>query len=156
MVRRAALVLALVAIAATPAGADTIVDQKDSVDAKIAALGDRVEKMRQREAAARAELASVSREIRVLADRVGDISAQLEPLERDLELRQARLRRLDSLFRLQTKRLALLRRQHAVAVDRLSGRLVDLYEQPDTDTISLLLSSASFWTSSTRSTISSE
>ena len=46
--------------------------------------------------------------------------------------------------RLQTERLRLLRRQHAIAVRRLSDRLVDLYEREDTDTISLLLSSASF------------
>jgi murein DD-endopeptidase MepM/ murein hydrolase activator NlpD len=144
MVRRAALVLVLTVIAAAPAGADTIVDQKQSVDAKIASLDARVDKTRRQEASARAELASVSREIRVLATRVGDVSAQLAPLERELGLRQERLRRLNALFRLETERLELLRRQHAIAVRRLSERLVGLYEQPETDTLSLLLSSASF------------
>ena len=144
MVRRAALVLVLTVIAAAPAGADTIVDQKQSVDAKIASLGARVDRTREREASLRASLASVSREIRVLADRVGDISVELEPLEAELELRRDRLRRLNVLFRLQTERLQLLRRQHAIAVRRLSDRLVGLYEQPETDTLSLLLSSASF------------
>ena len=144
MVRRAALVLVLTVIVAAPAGADTIVDQKQSVDAHISSLDARVEKTRQQEESARAELASVSRGIRVLAGRVGDISAQLAPLERELGLRQERLRQLNELFRLETKQLKLLRRQHAVAVRRLSKRLVGLYEQPETDTLSLVLSSASF------------
>lgn len=144
MVRRAALVLVLTVIAAAPAGADTIADKKESVDAKIAALGVSVEATQQKEASQRADLASVSREIRVLAGRVGDISAQLEPLETELELRRDRLRRLNTLFRLQTEHLRLLRRQHAIAVRRLSERLVSLYEQPETDTLSLVLSSVSF------------
>jgi murein DD-endopeptidase MepM/ murein hydrolase activator NlpD len=144
MVRRGALVLVLTVIAAAPAGADTIVDRKQSVDAKIAALGARVEKTRQREASLRARLASVSGEIRVLAARVSDISAELEPLEAELGLRRERLRRLNELFRLQTERLGLLRRQQAIAVRRLSDRVVSLYEQEDSDTLSLLLSSSSF------------
>ena len=144
MVRRAALVLLLAALAAAPAGADTIVEKKQSVDAQIADLGQTVEATRRKEAALHADLASVSQEIRVLAGRVSDISTQLGPLEAELQLRRERLRRLNALFRLQTERLRLLRRQHAIAVRRLSDRLVDLYEQEDTDTISLLLSSASF------------
>jgi len=143
MVRRAALVLLLVAIAAAPAGADTIVEKKQSVDAKIAALNESVATTQAKEASLRADVASVSREIRVLAGRVSDVSAQLEPLESELELRRERLRRLNELFRLQTERLRLLRRQHAIALRRLSDRLVHLYEQEDTDTLSLLLSSAS-------------
>jgi murein DD-endopeptidase MepM/ murein hydrolase activator NlpD len=143
MALRVALAGVLVAIAAGPAGANTISDQKASVDAKIAALGGRVEDVRAQEASARAKLASVSNQIRVLTVQVGDVSARLGPLERDLALRQERLRRLDRLFELQTKRLRLLRHRHAVAVRRLGDRLVGLYEQPETDTLSLLLSSQS-------------
>jgi murein DD-endopeptidase MepM/ murein hydrolase activator NlpD len=143
MALRAALVCVLVAIAAAPAGANTISDQKASVDAKIAALGGHVQDVRAQEASVRAKLASVSNQIRVLTVQVGDVSARLGPLERDLALRQKRLRRLDRLFELQTKRLRMLRHQHAVAVRRLGHRLVGLYEQPDTDTLSLLLSSQS-------------
>jgi murein DD-endopeptidase MepM/ murein hydrolase activator NlpD len=143
MALRAALVCVLVAIAAAPAGANTISDQKASVDAKIVAVGGRVRDVRAQEASVRAKLASVSNQIRVLTVQVGDVSARLGPLERDLALRQERLRRLDRLFELETKRLRLLRHQHAVAVRRLGHRLVGLYEQPDTDTLSLLLSSQS-------------
>jgi murein DD-endopeptidase MepM/ murein hydrolase activator NlpD len=144
MVRRAALVLVLAVVAAAPAGADTIEERKQSVDAQIASLGARVAKTQRREASLRAQVESASFEIRALAQRVNDISVELEPLEHELELRRERLRRLNELFRLQTQRLKLLRRQHAIALRRLGERVDKLYRQEETDTLSLLLSSASF------------
>jgi murein DD-endopeptidase MepM/ murein hydrolase activator NlpD len=144
MVRSAALVLVLAVVAAAPAGADTIVERKQTVDAQIAALGDRVAASQRREASLRAQVESASTEIRALAQRVGDISVELEPLEHELELRRERLRRLNELFRLQTDRLKLLRRQHAIALRRLGDRVDKLYRQEETDTLSLLLSSTSF------------
>jgi murein DD-endopeptidase MepM/ murein hydrolase activator NlpD len=144
MVRRAALVLVLAVVVSAPAGADTIEERKQSVDAQITALGARVAKSNRREASLRAQVESASTEIRALAQRVNDISIELEPLERELELRRERLRRLNELFRLQTERLKLLRRQHAIALRRLGNRVDKLYRQEQTDTLSLLLSSASF------------
>jgi murein DD-endopeptidase MepM/ murein hydrolase activator NlpD len=144
MVRRAALVFVLAVVAAAPVGADTIVERKQSVDGQIAALGQRVAATQRREASLRAQVESASTEIRALAQRVNDISTELEPLERELELRRERLRRLNELFRLQTERLKLLRRQHAIALRRLGDRVDKLYRQEQSDTLSLLLSSASF------------
>jgi murein DD-endopeptidase MepM/ murein hydrolase activator NlpD len=144
MVRRAALVLVLAVVAAAPAGADTIVEHKQSVDAKIAALGEQVANAQEREASLRAEVEAVSAEIRALAQRVNDISVDLESLEHELDLRRERLRQLNELFRLQTERLKLLRRQHAIALRRLGDRVDSLYRQDRPDTLSLLLSSTSF------------
>ena len=144
MVRRTALVLVLAAVVTAPAGADTIIDRKQSVDAEIAALGEQVAATQRREAALRAQVESVSSEIRALAQRVSDISSDLAPLESELELRRDRLRQLNELVRLQTERLKLLRRQHAIAVRRLGDRLASLYRQEETDTLALLLSSTSF------------
>ena len=144
MVRGAALVLVLAVVAVAPAGADTIEERKQSVDARIAALGARVAATQRREASLRAQVESASSEIRALAQRVNDISIELEPLEHELDLRRERLRRLNELFRLQTERLKLLRRQHAIAMRRLGDRVDKLYRQEETDTLSLLLSSASF------------
>ena len=110
----------------------------------LAALGAKVAATQRREASLRAQVESASSEIRALAQRVNDISIELEPLERELELRRERLRRLNELFRLQTERLKLLRRQHAIAMRRLGDRVDKLYRQEETDTLSLLLSSASF------------
>jgi murein DD-endopeptidase MepM/ murein hydrolase activator NlpD len=144
MAIRGVFVGVLVAIVAAPAGADTIVDQKASVDARIGTLGGHVESVRAQEASARARLNAVSRQIRVLTAQVGDVSAQLTPLERDLSLRRVRLHRIDALYNVQTRRLALLRTQHAIALRRLANRLIGLYEQDPPDTLSLFLSSASF------------
>jgi murein DD-endopeptidase MepM/ murein hydrolase activator NlpD len=144
MVRRAALLLVLGAVAVAPAGADTIEERKQSVDAEIAALGQRVAATQRREQSLRAAVDSASTEIRALAQRVSDISIELEPLERELELRRERLRRLNELFRLQTQRLKLLRRQHAIALRRLGDRVDSLYRQEESDTLSLLLSATSF------------
>jgi murein DD-endopeptidase MepM/ murein hydrolase activator NlpD len=144
MVRRAALVLVLAVVAATPAGADTIVERKQSVDAKLAALGEQVANTQEREESLRAEVEAVSSEIRALAQRVNDISVDLESLQHELDLRRERLRQLNELFRLQTERLKLLRRQHAIALRRLGDRVDSLYRQDRPDTLSLLLSSTSF------------
>jgi murein DD-endopeptidase MepM/ murein hydrolase activator NlpD len=144
MVRRAALLLVLGTIAVAPAGADTIEERKQSVDEQIAALGQRVAATQRREQSLRAAVESASTEIRALAQRVSDISVELEPLERELELRRERLRQLNELFRLQTKRLKLLRRQHAIALKRLGDRVDSLYRQEESDTLSLLLSATSF------------
>jgi murein DD-endopeptidase MepM/ murein hydrolase activator NlpD len=144
MVRRGALVLVLAVVAAAPAGADTILERKQSVDAQIAALGQRVAATQRKEDRLRAAVESASSEIRALAQRVSDISVELAPLERELELRRERLRQLNELFRLQTQRLKLLRRQHAIALKRLGDRVDSLYRQEESDTLSLLLSSTSF------------
>jgi murein DD-endopeptidase MepM/ murein hydrolase activator NlpD len=140
-VARAVLVCILAAIVVAPAGADTFTDKKGSVDARIARLNERVGRMQEREDAVRAQIAGASTQIRELSSRVGDVSAQLEPLEVDLRLRELRLNRLNRLLDLQAARLTLLRRQHAIALRRLSDRLVGLYKQDEPDTLTILFSS---------------
>jgi murein DD-endopeptidase MepM/ murein hydrolase activator NlpD len=144
MARRGALALLLAFVVAAPAGADTITERKQSVDQKLAALGESVEQTRQRESALRSEFASAGRRIRALVSEVGDVSARLEALERELALREQRLKRLDALLALQTKRLKLLRTQRELAVQRLNERLVGLYQADETDTLGLLLSAERF------------
>ena len=143
MALRAALVCLVAALAVGPAGADTISEQKDSVDGRIARLGERVARMQEREKSVRAEVASASMRIRELSDRVGDVSTQLGPLESDLRLRRLRLNRLDALLAVQTSRLAVLRRQHAAALRRLDARLVGLYKTDQPDTLTMLFTSKS-------------
>jgi murein DD-endopeptidase MepM/ murein hydrolase activator NlpD len=144
MARRVALVALVLAIVAGPAGADTITEKKQSVDARIAALDERVASTRAREGAIRAEVASFSAQIRDLTTQVGDVSARLGPLEQELALRRERLRKIERIYQLQTRRLHLLQRQHTVALQRLAGRLVDLYQQDEMDSLSLLLAAKSF------------
>jgi len=143
MTRRLVIgVLALLA-AATPALAD-VVEKKQSIDAKIAALQDRVEATKNREAALQQEIDAVSGNIRSLEQQVGVVSERLVPLERELELRELKLNRLNALFQLQTERLEFLQEQHRIALDRLNRRLVATYESDAPDELSFLLASRSF------------
>jgi murein DD-endopeptidase MepM/ murein hydrolase activator NlpD len=143
MTRRLVIgVLALLA-AATPALAD-VVEKKQSIDAKIAALQDRVETTKNREATLQQEIDAVSGNIRSLEQQVGVVSERLAPLERELELRELKLNRLNALFQLQTERLEFLQDQHRIALDRLNRRLVATYESDAPDELSFLLASRSF------------
>jgi murein DD-endopeptidase MepM/ murein hydrolase activator NlpD len=139
------LVLGLVVLlaAAAPAGAD-IVDKKQSVDSRIAALQDRVSAAREREAALQKEIDAVSGQIRGLEQQVGDVSQRLAPLEHELELRELKLNRMNALFQVQSDRLRFLRDEYRTAIERLSIRLVAAYESDTPDELSVLLSSHSF------------
>jgi murein DD-endopeptidase MepM/ murein hydrolase activator NlpD len=141
--RRVALVLLAVLASVAPAGAD-IVDRKQSVDARIGSLQDRVAQAQRREAALRAEIDAVSGQIRGLEQQVGDVALRLAPLEHELELRELKLNRLNALFDVQTRRLAFLRAEYRIAIARFNRRLVAAYESDRPDTLSVLLSSRSF------------
>ena len=143
MVRRLAFVALLAALVAAPAGADTIVDKKRSVDAQISALHDKVAAIRAQEDGVRADIDATSTQIEGLARQVGDVATRMVPLERDLWLRRQKLGRLNTLLRLQTERLELLRREYAAALTRWNRRLVDLYESDEVDTIAILFSTRS-------------
>ncbi len=141
--RRLALGLLALLVVVTPAGAD-IVDRKQSVDARIASLQDRVAEAKQKEAALEAEIESVSGRIRSLERQVGDVSLRLAPLEHELELRELKLNRLNALFEVQTRRLTFLRAEYRIAIARFNRRLIAAYESERPDELSVLLSSRSF------------
>jgi len=141
--RRLALGLVALLVVAAPAGAD-IVDRKQSVDARIASLQDRVAAAQEKEQALRQEVDEVSGRIRGLEQQVGDVSSRLAPLEHELQLREVKLNRLNALYQMQTDRLAYLRAEYRIALGRLNRRLVAAYESNTPDEISILLSSSSF------------
>jgi murein DD-endopeptidase MepM/ murein hydrolase activator NlpD len=141
--RRLVLGLLAVLVVATPAGAD-IVDKKQSVDARIGSLQERVADAQRKEAALRVEIDSVSGQIRGLEQQVGDVSLRLAPLVHELELRELKLNRLNDLFEVQSRRLTFLRAEYRLAIARLNRRLVAAYETQQPDTLSVLLSSRSF------------
>ena len=144
MARRLALGLALVLLLAAPVSAGDIVDKKRAVDERISSLNGRVERAREREAALRGEISSVSAQIHTLVRQVGDVSTRLVPLEHELRLRELKLNRLDTLFQIQTERLQFLRREYAIALRRLNARLVSIYESDEPDAWSVILSAQSF------------
>jgi murein DD-endopeptidase MepM/ murein hydrolase activator NlpD len=72
------------------------------------------------------------------------VSSKLEALQRDLDLHRKRLAKLTELYQVQTRRLDFLRRQYQASVQRLSARLVQIYESDEPSTISVILAARSF------------
>jgi len=117
--------------------------RKEKVDERLSRLHDRIAQAREREDVLTAQIRSATSDIRDLEQQVGDVSRRLEPLEHDLALHQEQLGRLNTLFRLQTRRLQFLRRQYRLAVERLNQLLVAIYESDEPDSISAVLVSTS-------------
>ena len=136
MARKLALVVACGLVLVAPAAGDN--------SGKIAALQAKIAAARAREAALTSQIADVTTQIRSLESKVGDVSQRLSVLERDLELHRERLEKLTALFKLQTERLAFLRRQYERAVRVLSQRMVDIYKSDNPSTIEVILESRSF------------
>jgi murein DD-endopeptidase MepM/ murein hydrolase activator NlpD len=135
MARRLALVLVCGLVLAAPAAGDN--------SGKIATLQQKIAAARAHEARLTADIASVTREIRSLESRVGDVSQRLSVLERDLELHQQRLDKLNALYKLQTDRLIFLHHEYERVVETLSERMVDLYESRDPTLVEVILNSDS-------------
>ena len=144
MARRFALLpLVLLCLAGT-AGAQTFEARKQSVDAKIADLNEKIDAARAREAELSAEIASVTTEIRALNTQVGTISVRLAALEHNLALHKERLARITELWKILGQRLTFLRKQHVAAQHRLDLRLIEIYESEESDTLDVFLSASSF------------
>ncbi len=143
MIPRILVVTVLALLAAAPAAGDNVT-RKRQVDSKIASLNDKIAAARAKEQRLAAEIADISVRIRTLEAEVGDVSRDLATLEQDLALQRERLARITELWRLQTEKLEFLRLQHTEAIDRLSDRLVAIYQSGDPSTIDVLLQSSSF------------
>src|SRR5215216_6132255 len=143
MARRVLVALLLLLLTAAPAAGDTI-SKKQRVDARIETLNDKIAAARAKEQHLSTQIAVVSARIRRLEAEVGDVSTDLQSLEQDLALQQEKLNQITALWRLQSEKLDFLRRQHAEAVDRLSDRLVAIYQAGNVTTIDVLLDSDNF------------
>ena len=143
MARRFLIGVGLLFALSSPAFGDTIVQQKQAVDSKIAALNGNLAQVQHAQSALRVEVNSLSDRIGVLESHVGYVAARLSILREDLALRQQRLLKLDQLFQLQTRRVRLLRHQYRVAVDRLNQRLLNIFESNDPTTLDVVLGSTS-------------
>jgi murein DD-endopeptidase MepM/ murein hydrolase activator NlpD len=146
MTLRLLVLLALAAaIGATPALAGGgYGDQKAHVDAKIAALHTKLASSQAKAASLSSQIGSLTTQIHALDQRVGNVSAQLSSLESDLALHKKRLDKLDALFHVQTVRFTYLKRQYALAVERLNLRLVDIYKSNQPGAVEVVLQSKSF------------
>ena len=143
MTRRVLPLLFLALLIAAPAAADNVT-RKRSVDSKISGLQDKIAAARAREQQLSRQIADVTARIRTLESEVGDVSTDLALLEQDLALQRERLARITELWRLQTAKLGFLRSQHEQAIDRLSDRIVAIYQSGNLSTVDVLLNSSNF------------
>jgi murein DD-endopeptidase MepM/ murein hydrolase activator NlpD len=143
MRRLVPVVVLLLAIAASPASGD-VTSRKQEIDSRLQAVQAKIARAEQRERELAADIASVNHEIRNLASQVGDVSARLAPLERDLALHKEKLDRLNELYRLQTSRYEFFRKEYNALSDRLGNRLIDIYEGGEPSSLEVLLSARTF------------
>ena len=138
LLRRVLLGILLLLVIAAPAAAD-LGGKKHAVDDRIAGLHDRIDTARAREQTLTAEIGSVTTRIRSLEAQVGDVSSRLATLQDDLALHQSRLTKIRALYQLQSQQLRILKHEYALAVQRLSDRLVSIYESDQPSTIEVVL-----------------
>ncbi len=136
MARRFAIVLAACCVLAAPAAGDNG-HSLGEVQAKLSAA-------RQKEARLRQQISDVTADIRSLEARVGDVAQKLSVLERDLELHQRRLDKLNALYAFETERLHFLQRAYAKALHELNMRMIDIYETQDPTLVEVIIESGSF------------
>jgi murein DD-endopeptidase MepM/ murein hydrolase activator NlpD len=127
-----------------PVASGDIATRKESIDARLGRLHEKIAAAQRQERALSDQIADVTSQIRSLEARVVDVSSRLATLEHDLALYQEKLDHLAALFRLETKRLNFLRGQYHVSLERLNSRLVAIYESGDMDTLGVLFSASSF------------
>jgi murein DD-endopeptidase MepM/ murein hydrolase activator NlpD len=141
--RRILVVLLLALITAAPAAGDNAT-RKAQVDSEISSLNEKIAAARAKEQRLASEIAAVTTKIRSLESEIGDVESDLHLLEQDLALQRERLAKITELWRLQTEKLAFLRRQHTQAIDRLSRRLIAIYQAGNPTIVDVLLESSSF------------
>ena len=143
MTRRVLLLLFFALLIAAPAAGDNVT-RKRAVDSQISGLQDKIAAARAKEQRLSQEIADVTARIRTLESEVGDVSTDLALLEQDLALQRERLDRITELWRLQTAKLGFLRSQHEQSIDRLSDRIVAIYQSGNLSTVDVLLNSSNF------------
>ena len=109
----------------------SLYDQRDQVNEKIAGLRDQIAADKYQEGVLSGEIASATAQIESLEADIGALSARIAVLEGQLAEHRERLEALKALFAEQTADLNHLKRQYALAQRQLEERLVSLYQEGD-------------------------
>ncbi|MGI9110711.1 MAG: murein hydrolase activator EnvC family protein, partial [Gaiellaceae bacterium] len=131
-------------LSTSAAGEPGLGERKQAVESKIDRLQGEIDAAREREGVLSSQIEVVTGEIRALQGDVDAASAKLNGLESVLALHRRKLDHLNELFRLQTRRLVFLQRQHIAATERLNRRVVEIYTSERTEPLAVVLEAASF------------
>ncbi|MGH3103488.1 MAG: murein hydrolase activator EnvC family protein [Gaiellaceae bacterium] len=144
MARRLAIVLAFALLGAGSASGQGSDDRKQAIDEKISRLRDKIAAANRQEGVLTSEISAVTARIRGLQDDVDSASSRVATLEGELIVYKNRLAVLTQVYRLQTEKLILLRREHALAQRRLEERLIAIYQSESLSTVEVILTATSF------------
>src|SRR5581483_7720719 len=143
---RRLLPLLAVALSLTVAGAataDNIGKKKKRVDAQLSQVQQQLVASKHQEQLLARAVGSLTTSIHRIELQAGGVSQRLGVLNKDIQLHQERLAKLDDLLRVQTRRYRVLRRQYRIDVARLDERLATIYEEPQPTTFEVLLAARS-------------
>jgi murein DD-endopeptidase MepM/ murein hydrolase activator NlpD len=134
-----ALLGAIVVLAVPAALGQSPYDRKAEVDRKISGLREEIEAARAKEGTLTTEIEAASQRIEALGGDIGALSALIEELEVELDALRARLDELRSRIAIQTQEIEHLKEQYAIAMRHLEERLIELYQNEETDAFGILL-----------------
>jgi murein DD-endopeptidase MepM/ murein hydrolase activator NlpD len=143
MARRLLLCLLCALVVATPAAGGDIHRQKRKLDERISTLNDKVAQAKIQEGVLTQQISVVNAKIRSMQGDVMSAQNKLNALERVLAQHQRKLDELNALFKLQTRKLVIIRRSYFSALGRLQLRLIRAYETPGVNAVDVMLSTKS-------------
>jgi murein DD-endopeptidase MepM/ murein hydrolase activator NlpD len=135
-----AALLGVVVVLAVPAAlGQSPTDQKAEVDRKISGLRDEIAAAKRKEGTLTSEIEAAGQRIDALGGDIGALSALIAELESDLDQHRRRLERLKERIGDQTRGIEHLQEQFMVAQARLEERLIELYQNEETDAFGIIL-----------------
>jgi murein DD-endopeptidase MepM/ murein hydrolase activator NlpD len=135
----AALLGAFVILAVPSALGQSPTERKAYLDRKISGLREEIEAAKREEGALSTEIEAASQRIEALGGDISALTALIAELEVDLAVHRSRLARLEARVEEQTRQIDHLQTQYTIAQKRLEERLVELYQNEETDAFEILL-----------------
>jgi murein DD-endopeptidase MepM/ murein hydrolase activator NlpD len=134
-----ALLGALVVLAVPSALGQSASDRKAEVDRRISGLREEIAAARAKAGTLTSEIQAATQRIEALGGDIGALSALIDQLEAELSAHRARLDQLRSRIEAQTREIDYLKEQYAIAIRHLEERLIELYQNEETDSFGILL-----------------
>ncbi len=130
---------AFVALAVPAAQGQSSWDRKAELDRKISGLREEIQAAKRKEGVLTTEIQAAGERIDALGGDIGSLTAAIAVLEADLTRHRNRLERLRERIRDQSQEIERLQDEFTIAQGRLEQRLVELYQNEETDAFGILL-----------------
>jgi murein DD-endopeptidase MepM/ murein hydrolase activator NlpD len=135
--------LAAVLLVAAPAAGDPG-DDKDRVDAELGEARDRLHDAEHSEGVLTEELSAISAQARAATAAVAVEQGRLDVLEVELAGQHAKRERIEARLAVLVDRLAVLRHEERIALERLAQRVREIYMADEPDVVGFVVGATSF------------